>query len=434
MKKIIVAGAGHGGITAAAYLAKQGYSVEVFEKRKREELGYDWHDTIANNTFEYAGIKVDQKDYTVRKDSTFFPPSLETQVSIDIDPSHREYSIDRKVLYKYLIDNALDKGVVFHFNVEVLSALVKNNKVAGIVTAQGEKAADFVIDATGLYSPLIKSLPQDYNIKSNYGENDIFWAYRAYYNLVPNAKIINPDRFNFYFMFEGIKGLAWFKENEGLADIIIGAVQPLDNERLDYTLEKLRKAQPCIGYELIRGGYAGDIPLKSTLPLIVGNNFALVGDSASMPIPMNGSGITNSIIAGKMLADTLINAKKWDKKNIWDYQVKYFTEIGSKMISIYILKNFLLGCTQKELNFLFGKGILGKKELGAGAVGQEIKLDKKAILDKLKKGWQRPLLLLRMKGIVKRSKNAKQAALDIPKTYEADAVNQWIQRIETFTK
>ena len=40
MKKILVAGAGHGGITCAYNLAKAGYDVTVIEKNKREALGY----------------------------------------------------------------------------------------------------------------------------------------------------------------------------------------------------------------------------------------------------------------------------------------------------------------------------------------------------------------------------------------------------------
>ena len=36
MKKIIVAGAGHGGLTAAYNLAKNGFDVTVYEKNKRE--------------------------------------------------------------------------------------------------------------------------------------------------------------------------------------------------------------------------------------------------------------------------------------------------------------------------------------------------------------------------------------------------------------
>ena len=37
MKKILIAGAGHGGITCAYNLANAGFDVTVIEKKKREE-------------------------------------------------------------------------------------------------------------------------------------------------------------------------------------------------------------------------------------------------------------------------------------------------------------------------------------------------------------------------------------------------------------
>lgn len=42
--KILVAGAGHGGLAAAALLAKDGHCVTVFEKNTRGSVGYDWED------------------------------------------------------------------------------------------------------------------------------------------------------------------------------------------------------------------------------------------------------------------------------------------------------------------------------------------------------------------------------------------------------
>ena len=42
--KILVAGAGHGGLAAAGLLAKQGADVTIFERGTEEGLGYDWTD------------------------------------------------------------------------------------------------------------------------------------------------------------------------------------------------------------------------------------------------------------------------------------------------------------------------------------------------------------------------------------------------------
>ena len=57
MKKIIVAGAGHGGLTAAALLAQSGYDVTVYEKNAREDMGYDWHDVFDVPSLVEAGLE-----------------------------------------------------------------------------------------------------------------------------------------------------------------------------------------------------------------------------------------------------------------------------------------------------------------------------------------------------------------------------------------
>ena len=55
-RKIVVAGLGHGGIAAAASLAKVGYDVTVYEAKKEGTLGYDWTDIFAPDALREAGI------------------------------------------------------------------------------------------------------------------------------------------------------------------------------------------------------------------------------------------------------------------------------------------------------------------------------------------------------------------------------------------
>ena len=54
-KKIIVAGLGHGGIAAAALIAKAGFDVTVYEQKSEGTLGYDWTDIFAPNALGIAG-------------------------------------------------------------------------------------------------------------------------------------------------------------------------------------------------------------------------------------------------------------------------------------------------------------------------------------------------------------------------------------------
>ena len=61
-KKIIVAGLGHGGIAAAALIAKAGFDVTVYEQKAEGTLGYDWTDIFAPDALGIAGMDMPDKD------------------------------------------------------------------------------------------------------------------------------------------------------------------------------------------------------------------------------------------------------------------------------------------------------------------------------------------------------------------------------------
>lgn len=439
-KKILIAGAGHGGLVAGAYLAEKGFEVELFERGQREDLGHDWHDTMKNFTFRLAGIdNVNEKDIDLRKDNIFYPPSLAVAVTVPETPvDKRDYEVDRKTLYRYLIGNAEEKGVKIHYGKKVEKPLITDGSVAGLIVDGVEKNADLVIDAAGMYSPVRDGLPDSYGIGADYSSNDIFHAFRGYFNLVEGEKIINPERFNVYFKFLGLRGIAWFKVTEGMGDVLIGSVDPLDMKKVERTLDELRKAQPALGKTLLRGGQIKDIPLKSTLMLFVGDRYAAVGDSASMPFPLNGSGITNSIAAGKILAECVIEAAEKgmepDRHALWEYQKRYFREIGAKMASVCVMKNCLLNYSVKALDFLFEKKILTEKELGAGASDKELKFSTADILEKLRRGILRPVSLIKLAMAGAGSRKVKAEAMSIPESYDMDAIREWQTRVEAYLK
>ncbi len=435
-KKIIVAGAGHGGLVAAAYLAQQGYETEIFEQKKREELGYDWHDTIGRDTFDIAGItEYDRSRMTLRRDSTFYAPSLKTPVSYDINPERAALEIERKDMYDYLIKNAECKGAKINYSKHVEGPLLdKNSDVCGLIVDGNEVPADLVIDSAGLFSPVIAGLPEKYRMNDIYSEGDIFHTYRAYYNLVEGVSTPNMERYNIYFRFKGIKGIAWFKISDGMADFLIGSVKPLSFEKVQAVLIEMRKVQPVIGEKLLRGGQIVDIPIKSTHSLLVGNNYAAVGDVVSMPDPMNGSGITTAVKAGAMLAETIINIDKAGKpfaaSELWNYQVEYYKEVANKAIATSVLKNCLLSYSERALNFFFDKKILTANELGGN--GNAMKMDKAEMIAKLKRGLRRPISLLKLKKAVDISKEAKKIALAIPELYDEVVVDTWRKKLVSY--
>ena len=435
-KKIIIAGAGHGGLNAAAYLAQAGYEVDVYEKNARDEMGYDWSDTIGRDTFEHMGVDdYDKTDISPRLDSTFYAPNLKTPVSVDLEPSSAALEIERVTLYNYLVDNALSKGAKINWSKEVEGPVTQGGKVKGLFVDCEEVLADLVIDSAGLRSRVLEGLPAEYGLDDEFLADDIFHTYRGYFNLLEGQEAPNMYRFNTYFRFDNLKGIAWFKISEGMADMLVGSVQALDMGRVEEVLEKIRKAQPAAGKTLLRGGQILDIPIKATHTLLVGDNYAAVGDCVAMTIPMNGSGITNSIIAGKMLAQTIIEidkaGKPYTKQNLWPYQVRYFKAVGAGMLGNYILKNYLLNVSPKVMNFFFDNEVLTAQELGNST---NLSSGKKAALKKLKKGYKRIFSLLKLKKAVEASTEAEKVAAGIPEIFDDEKVELWRTKVKALMK
>ena len=83
-KRIVVAGAGHGGIIAAYNLAKAGYDVSILEmKAKQSELGYDWEDSVERKIFAECSLpEPKESEYRFSGPMKFYNPNLKTPLTV----------------------------------------------------------------------------------------------------------------------------------------------------------------------------------------------------------------------------------------------------------------------------------------------------------------------------------------------------------------
>ena len=97
MKKIVVAGGGHGGIAAASMLAKRGYGVTVYERHAREEMGYDWTDIFAPGALSAAELPMPPlTQFEYKENMTFYGPGFHTPLRQDIPPEKLEIKMERR--------------------------------------------------------------------------------------------------------------------------------------------------------------------------------------------------------------------------------------------------------------------------------------------------------------------------------------------------
>ncbi len=425
MKKVIVAGAGHGGLSAAIHLAKAGYDVTVYEAKKRDEMGHDWFDTVSATLFESAGLTPPPEGsmlpfYEMR----YFAPDMETSITKSGTGGGNRF-IDRKVLIRHLLTLAEESGVKLAFEKKVDRALASGGHILGIVLADGETVrGDLVIDAAGVDSPVRRTLPAVCGIQREIPDEDRIVIYRAYFNRACEG--ITEPRYNVFFYHCGKPGMDWMITEDDFIDVLVGGFGSLSQEQIDEALADLRDRYPYIGDTVVRGGNVASIPLRKTLPRIVADGYAAVGDSACMTEPLSGSGITLSMRAGKILADTVIRAGgDASAATLWRYQYIYARSYGNGYIYTDIARRLLGDLDADDVNDLLTKEILTMKEIDGGEKYTPSDLYKKAtgIISM-------PHLFRTLINSGGRIANINAVCDAMPVRFDAAAVRAWAEKYE----
>lgn len=422
--KILVAGAGHGGLTAAAILAKAGHSVTVYEKQNPEDIGYDWEDRFTFSLLsDIVGKNAPASEWRYRGDCTFVSPNGQTSVVINYTDENRQKIMRRKYIIRALIENAQKNGVEIKFGTSVAAPTVSDSTVTGLVTSDGEVSGDLVIDAAGAFSPVRSNLPASFGIEQSPSRGDVFYAYRAYFRKKDGCTMSKVP-FEVYLRHNDEQGLSWFCENSDSVDILIGRIDPLSDERIEKNIDLFRKSHPCTGDKKLLGG-RGIIPVRRPLALMVANGYAAVGDSAFMTTPMNGMGLDLSLQAGKLLAETVITGNNASAKTLWKYNRDFHVLYGGDTAKNESLKNALLNLPDGGVDFLFKNGVIQASDL-AGA-GRNTNLG--ALLGKFVRGMKNPPFFFAILGGIMNGGKLSKVLKSAPAEFDLKQIGEWQNKV-----
>ncbi len=431
--KIIVAGGGHGGITAGMLLAKHGYDVTVYEKNSRENMGHDWTDIFDKKGFTALGLDLPDKSlWNLKHDMTFYGPAMETALHQNTPVDQLEIQMERRDIYNYIIENAEKAGVKFVYNCEITGAVLFGNRIVGIKTNDGEKYADLVIDAAGMNSPVRKSLPHWLGIQNNSIDYEQFYVYRAFWN--KTAEVDDINAFKVLMLHENKLGITWVATEEEHTDVLIGRFMPFDMSEVDRTMASLRKDNDSIGTEMLRGGQFVNIPVRQPLGVMVADGYAAIGDSAFMTVPIIGSGIANSFKAARILADAVIadidNA--FSAETLWKYQTEFYKKIGSGLAPLACVKLMLTRLEGHELDYIFRTGILNADDMTIGADSTNLAamlsgMKPADIAIKLKGLINNPVVLKKVVRMGLELVRATAVTAAMPEKYNRKAVLKWVK-------
>ncbi|MGN0574054.1 MAG: NAD(P)/FAD-dependent oxidoreductase, partial [Acutalibacteraceae bacterium] len=231
-------------------------------------------------------------------------------------------------------------------------------------------------------------------------------------------------------MADGITGVSWIASEDKYTDLLIGRFEDFDMHEVERFSAYLRKTNPRLGTEVVRGGRFVEIPVRQPLAIMVANGYAAIGDSAFMTVPLIGSGIANSLKAARILADTVIADKtcSFSADTLWNYQTGYYKALGSNLAPLACGKLLLLSLSPREVDYIFEKGIITEDMITIGAdftgIGN-VKIDPKDFINKAKQVCQDTELLKKIIACGVRMGKVSAACTMMPKKWNKDRVVAW---------
>lgn len=422
---VIVLGGGPAGVTAAFHIAKAGKSVVIIDKTEESLIGKTLGcGVIKTHTFSATGFPRSQGAELLNFIEHFniYSPTGKTKKVVD----YTSIIVDRHLMNQRLLGIAKEQGVVVKASTEFKSLNFDNGKVSGITTATGEVIdSKIVIDASGINSLAKEQLPDSYKVEKGIDQKHIARGY-----LEELEKPENIDRLDSYLAVSD--GYIWRTATE----VGFGSINP--NIDLKATLHKfISEHMPGLKTNPEKSN-SGNLPIRQNLYNMVGEGYMAVGDAACMISPMEGAGVTTSMIGAKMAAEVAVEAiNKGDcsQTSLWKFNTKYNKSQGATLAYMDMLRRGLIGLSPDDIDFAFKQDVITDKDVLDSITGDIANV---STLDKAQRafrGLRRPGILLRMEGCMNKSKELKNHYMNYPESISG--LDDWVKRLkqlnESFT-
>lgn len=439
---ILIVGAGTAGTYLGWLLAKNGFSVVIIEKDKREEVGKRL-DVIhfESDRIEKAGIppfQVGSPDcIELRDTSTVVTPDFKKQIKI-----RALQTIVRLTPFLNRMYNVLESdGVKLEFLCEFKNLIFENNQLVGLVAEKEGKSIEYrsklIIDASGKSAVIRTSLPEDYGVETfKLGSNDVMYVLLQYIKW-KNPKEPHPTADTGYQWW-----LLWFGPSYETDAAILGVGQPGSFENARLVREDFLKRINLPPYEIIKKEQ-GSTPYRRPPYSLVGDRFLCIGDASVITYPFSGHGVTATwmlcMIAFDVIKKALKNEKDLTRDVLWDINVKYFRDQGAKFAGLFTQLSGVLNFNEKEWNYFLKKGLIYKT-----GEGEDIPEPNKEYEEEMSTGEMLKFIFKILGGLfqrklsfkhMKRLLQANSLAGKIKKHYEnyPDNVNEfdnWVKRAQ----
>jgi len=390
---VIVVGGGPAGSHTAMALSrfsKGSLRILLVDRNSRSEFGkktrtgWSCGDAVSKKSLEYAceniGISYGYPEIEHRVEGVMvYSPDHETGILFDGEG----LILNRKLWPVRQLEYLEKMGVEVRFEVEARSLISSDGYVRGVEginLADGsvfKATARLVIDASGSASLLRRALPIKswiereidkendlestgrYILEFERGEEDLTW-FDPRYCLIHLDQYLAPGGYSWTFPKGENKvniGLGVQKKSLKRRNLLVG-----ENDTLRTLIDKyvrmnkaIKNPKPASGPLDSGNEYnTWQVPVRRQNDCLVANGYAVIGDAAWMPRPIDAGGIGPALYASIVLGRTAVEALEANdvsEDGLWRYNVDYVNIYGYQMASFEVLRRYLQTLTNEKISF-----------------------------------------------------------------------------------
>lgn len=386
MKRILIAGAGPGGLVLGKELAARDYQVVILEALSEDDYfkKFNWSDALELCILNDVGLPVpfakgdrwhgpgvigEDKErplYQPQRISELGLYAPDYSIKATNDADFRHVIVERTLLQKELIKMASSAGAEIRYGATVIGLLgetegnLEDLSITGVTVknADGsteELTADLVVDATGQLAHVRTKIGNEH-IGTPVQANRYGVVYRTVREIESaDLDSMNPSRENppcrNYYRLRTPEGYIFFHphhENE----VDIGGSAPT-YEQIKALVEEVKNNLPGIGKEV---GVACEQNLKSLPPsALVCTGFMVIGHAAGQLHPTHGCGMGPAMMAALLAADVIMKNDRFEIADLWEYGYRWMSGIGAHFAALFPR---LRGMEMEDYTFLMKHDII----------------------------------------------------------------------------
>jgi geranylgeranyl reductase family protein len=401
---VIVVGAGTGGCSTALFAAKRGLKVCILDAKRALDIGRKvCGDAIGKHHFDNLGIPYPM-DAIINevKGMKLYSPSRSAVFEI-VGEGVSGFMLKRHAFGQNLLREALNSGAELYDSTRALKPIVDGGRIIGVVAERRGVRMEFkgrvTVDASGAVAVLRRGIPEESLPERDVKPKDIQVAYREIrvieegydgceYAEIYLSRIYAPG------------GYAWiFPRGDGTVNVGVGVQCGRGYPNPKTLLHKFLDTVRGIGDAILDAG-GGLVPTRRPLASLVANGFILVGDSACQVNPIHGGGIGPSMYAGKLAAEAIVEAYDrglFTAEELWMYNVRYMRSYGAKQAALDILRRFLQGLSDKDIDYGMSVRLLSERDILRASMYGALKISMLEKIKRFARGLGRPGLLIKLR-------------------------------------